>query len=38
MSKERLYDLSQTFGHNAPLWPYFPDVKIERSALAAKLK
>jgi kynurenine formamidase len=24
------YDLSQPFGHNAPLWPYFPDITIER--------
>jgi kynurenine formamidase len=36
MSKERLYDLSQPFGHNAPLWPYFPDVKIERFHYHAK--
>ena len=24
------YDLSQPWGDKAPLWPYFPDVKIER--------
>ncbi|RJP34035.1 MAG: cyclase family protein [Actinobacteria bacterium] len=36
MSGVRLYDLSQTFGHNAPLWPYFPDVKIERFHYHAK--
>lgn len=32
----RFYDLSQVFGHNAPLWPYFPDVKIERFHYHAK--
>jgi kynurenine formamidase len=32
----KLYDLSQPFGHNAPLWPYFPDVKIERFHYHAK--
>src|SRR5674476_182093 len=31
-----LYDLSATFGHNAPLWPYFEDVKIERMHYHAK--
>jgi len=36
MSKAKLYDLSHTFGHNAPLWPYFPDVKIERFHYHAK--
>ncbi|MEW6554725.1 MAG: cyclase family protein [Actinomycetota bacterium] len=36
MGKVKLYDLSQTFGHNAPLWPYFPDVKIERFHYHAK--
>jgi kynurenine formamidase len=36
MSEVKLYDLSQTFGHNAPLWPYFPDVKIERFHYHAK--
>jgi kynurenine formamidase len=30
MSEVKLYDLSQPFGYNAPLWPYFPVVKIER--------
>lgn len=30
------YDLSQPWGHNAPLWPYFPDVKIERFHYMAK--
>ena len=30
------YDLSATFGHNAPLWPYFEDVKIERMHYHAK--
>ena len=30
------YDLSATFGHNAPLWPYFEDVKIERVHYHAK--
>ncbi len=36
MRKAKLYDLSQPFGHNAPLWPYFPDVKIERFHYHAK--
>ncbi len=36
MSEVKLYDLSQPFGHNAPLWPYFPDVKIERFHYHAK--
>jgi kynurenine formamidase len=36
MNKVKLYDLSQPFGHNAPLWPYFPDVKIERFHYHAK--
>jgi kynurenine formamidase len=36
MSENKLYDLSQPFGHNAPLWPYFPDVKIERFHYHAK--
>ena len=31
-----LYDLSQPWGHDAPLWPYFPDVKIERFHYHAK--
>lgn len=30
------YDLSHPWGHNAPLWPYFPDVKIERFHYMAK--
>ena len=30
------YDLSHPWGHNAPLWPYFPDVKIERMHYHAK--
>ena len=30
------YDLSQPWGHNAPLWPYFPDIKIERFHYHAK--
>ncbi len=36
MGKVKLYDLSHPFGHNAPLWPYFPDVKIERFHYHAK--
>jgi kynurenine formamidase len=36
MSKVKLYDLSHPFGHNAPLWPYFPDIKIERFHYHAK--
>jgi len=32
----RFYDLSHPWGHNAPLWPYFPDVKIERFHYHAK--
>ena len=36
MSEVKLFDLSQPFGHNAPLWPYFPDVKIERFHYHAK--
>jgi len=36
MERTKLYDLSQPFGHNAPLWPYFPDVKIERFHYHAK--
>jgi len=27
---KKLVDLSQPFGRNVPLWPYFEDVKIER--------
>jgi kynurenine formamidase len=30
------YDLSHPWGNNAPLWPYFPDVKIERFHYHAK--
>jgi kynurenine formamidase len=30
------FDLSHPWGHNAPLWPYFPDVKIERFHYHAK--
>jgi kynurenine formamidase len=30
------YDLSHPWGSNAPLWPYFPDVKIERFHYMAK--
>jgi kynurenine formamidase len=36
MGKVKLFDLSQPFGHNAPLWPYFEDVKIERIHYHAK--
>jgi kynurenine formamidase len=36
MKKVKLYDLSQPFGHNVPLWPYFEDVKIERIHYHAK--
>jgi kynurenine formamidase len=36
MAKPKLYDLSQPFGHNVPLWPYFEDVKIERVHYHAK--
>jgi kynurenine formamidase len=32
----QFYDLSHPWGHNAPLWPYFPDVKIERFHYHAK--
>src|SRR3712207_9176350 len=32
----RFYDLSHPWGHFAPLWPYFPDVKIERFHYMAK--
>jgi kynurenine formamidase len=30
------YDLSHPYGHGAPLWPYFPDIKIERFHYHAK--
>ena len=33
---QKLVDLSQPFGHNVPLWPYFEDVKIERVHYHAK--
>jgi kynurenine formamidase len=36
MEKAKLVDLSHPFGHNAPLWPYFEDVKIERVHYHAK--
>ncbi len=36
MEKTKLVDLSHPFGHNAPLWPYFEDVKIERVHYHAK--
>jgi kynurenine formamidase len=36
MGKVKLVDLSQPFGHNCPLWPYFEDVKIERMHYHAK--
>ena len=32
----QFFDLSHPWGHNAPLWPYFPDVKIERFHYHAK--
>jgi len=36
MERTKLVDLSHPFGHNAPLWPYFEDVKIERVHYHAK--
>ena len=30
------YDLSHPWGDKVPLWPYFPDVKIERFHYHAK--
>jgi len=30
------YDLSQPWGYGVPLWPYFPDIKIERFHYHAK--
>ena len=36
MGKVKLVDLSQSFGHGTPLWPYFPEVKIERFHYHAK--
>jgi kynurenine formamidase len=35
-AKLEFYDLSQPYGHGAPLWPYFPDIKIERFHYHAK--
>jgi kynurenine formamidase len=32
----QFFDLSHPWGHNAPLWPYFPDIKIERFHYHAK--
>src|SRR4051794_29645069 len=32
----QFFDLSHPWGHHAPLWPYFPDVKIERFHYHAK--
>jgi kynurenine formamidase len=32
----QFYNLSHPWGANAPLWPYFPDVKIERFHYHAK--
>jgi kynurenine formamidase len=32
----QFFDLSNPWGHNAPLWPYFPDVKIDRFHYHAK--
>ncbi len=32
----RFYDLSHPWSANAPLWPYFPDIKIERFHYHAK--
>src|SRR3954464_6034558 len=32
----QFFDLSHPWGHDAPLWPYFPDVKIERFHYHAK--
>jgi len=36
MGKVRIVDLSQPFGHDVPLWPYFPDIKIVRFHYHAK--
>jgi kynurenine formamidase len=36
MKVKKIVDLSQPFGHNTPLWPYFPDIKIERFHYHAK--
>jgi kynurenine formamidase len=32
----QFYDLSHPWGQGAPLWPYFPDIKIERFHYHAK--
>src|ERR1700709_48238 len=32
----QFFALSPPWGHDAPLWPYFPDVKIERFHYMAK--
>jgi kynurenine formamidase len=32
----QFFDLSHPWGHDAPLWPYFPDVRIERFHYHAK--
>ena len=32
----QFFDLSHPWGRDAPLWPYFPDVKIERFHYHAK--
>jgi hypothetical protein len=32
----QFFDPSHPWGHDAPLWPYFPDVKIERFHYHAK--
>ena len=36
MKVKKLVDLSQPFGFGVPLWPYFPDIKIERFHYHAK--
>ena len=36
MGKVKLVDMSQPFGQGTPLWPYFPEVKIERFHYHAK--
>ena len=36
MKVKKIVDLSQPFGHGTPLWPYFPDIKIERFHYHAK--
>lgn len=32
----QFYDLSHPWGQGVPLWPYFPDIKIERFHYHAK--